>query len=126
MTPEATVDAFVAAVERRDLAAAATFLADDVSYENVPMQPVTGKAATIAVLESFLVPANDVQWIVSRQLAGGTTVMNERVDRFLMGSTWIELPVVGVWEVVDGLITLWRDYFDLATFTRQMENLPTS
>jgi limonene-1,2-epoxide hydrolase len=36
---------------------------------------------------------------------------------------WIEMPVTGVWEVVDGKITLWRDYFDLQTYLKQ---LPTT
>jgi limonene-1,2-epoxide hydrolase len=28
--------------------------------------------------------------------------------------------VNGVWEVVDGKITLWRDYFDAASYLKQM------
>ena len=55
-----------------------------------------------------------------RQLESGATVMNERTDRFRMAKGWVELPVVGVFEVHDGRITLWRDYFDLDTYTRQM------
>ena len=47
--------------------------------------------------------------------------MNKRSDRFRLGQTWIDLPVVGVFEVRDdGRISLWRDYFDLKTFTDQM------
>jgi limonene-1,2-epoxide hydrolase len=30
------------------------------------------------------------------------------------------LPVAGVFEVRDGKIAAWRDYFDLATFTKQL------
>jgi len=37
-----------------------------------------------------------------------------------MGGSWIEIPVCGVWEVIDGKITLWRDYFDLATYRDQL------
>jgi limonene-1,2-epoxide hydrolase len=47
--------------------------------------------------------------------------MNERLDRFEMGGRWVEIAVAGVWEVAGGRITLWRDYFDLAMFTRQMQ-----
>jgi limonene-1,2-epoxide hydrolase len=28
--------------------------------------------------------------------------------------------VTGVWEVIDGRITLWRDYFDLQSYRQQM------
>jgi limonene-1,2-epoxide hydrolase len=37
------------------------------------------------------------------------------VDRHLLPTGWVELPVTGVYEVHDGLITVYRDYFDLAT-----------
>jgi limonene-1,2-epoxide hydrolase len=32
----------------------------------------------------------------------------------------VDLPVAGVFEVVDGQITLWRDYFDLPTIMNKM------
>ena len=50
-------------------------------------------------------------------------MFTERVDRFRAGDTWLELPVCGVFEVRDGRITLWRDYFDLATFTNAVSSL---
>jgi Limonene-1,2-epoxide hydrolase catalytic domain len=31
-----------------------------------------------------------------------------------------ELPVLGVFEIVDGKITMWRDYCDMRTITAQM------
>ncbi len=34
-----------------------------------------------------------------------------------MGGKVIELPVMGVYEFVDGKISAWRDYFDMAPFT---------
>jgi limonene-1,2-epoxide hydrolase len=47
--------------------------------------------------------------------------MNERLDCFHMAGKPVEIPVAGIWEVNDeGLITLWRDYFDLTTVTNQM------
>ena len=48
-------------------------------------------------------------------------VLTERVDSFDMpGGKRISLPVMGTFELEDGKITSWRDYFDLATFTSQM------
>ena len=29
----------------------------------------------------------------------------------------VSLPVMGVFELADGKITAWRDYFDMAQFT---------
>jgi limonene-1,2-epoxide hydrolase len=45
--------------------------------------------------------------------------MNERVDVFEMGGKHVEVPVAGVFEIRGGKIAAWRDYFDLATFTKQ-------
>ena len=63
---------------------------------------------------------SNVDWPTHRSSSTGNLVFNERLDRFEMGGNWIEIPVCGVWEVVDGKITLWRDYFDLATYRDQL------
>jgi limonene-1,2-epoxide hydrolase len=56
---------------------------------------------------------------VHRQVSDGNLVMNERTDvmRRKDGGE-IPLPVTGVFEVVDGRIVAWRDYFDMATVTK--------
>ena len=46
--------------------------------------------------------------------------LTERTDRFLIAGKWIELPVMGAFELRDGKICAWRDYFDMAQFQRQM------
>ena len=61
-----------------------------------------------------------MQWVVHREAAAGDIVFNERLDRFEIGDRWVEISVAGVWEVRDGKIQLWRDYFDLAQFRDQM------
>ena len=57
------------------------------------------------------------------QVFSGDVVINERVDRFHIGDGWLELPVAGFWEVRDGLITLWRDCFDMSAYTSQLDAL---
>ncbi len=46
-------------------------------------------------------------------------VLTERVDKFKINDMWIELPVMGTFEVKDGKVTAWRDYFDLNQFQEQ-------
>ena len=122
--PGEIVSAFIAAIEEKDLDTALALVTEDVSYENVPMSPLSGKPTVRAVLESFLASAAAVQWVVSRQVESGNVVVNERVDRFQIGSGWLELPVAGFFEVTaDGLISLWRDYFDMASYTGQVAAL---
>lgn len=120
MTPLETVRAFVAAVERKDIDSALTFVADTCEYDNVPMSKIFGPDAIRAALEPFIAGASEVEWVTHREAATGPIVCNERTDRFHFAHGWVEIPVTGVWEVHDGLITLWRDYFDAAMFTKQM------
>ena len=120
MTPEETVTAFIRAIEEKDLDAALALAADDIEYDNVPMPTVHGVDATRQLLESFVTSSDEIVWVIHRQLADGRQVMNERTDRFRSGDKWLEIAVTGVWEVADGRITLWRDYFDLQGLMDQM------
>jgi limonene-1,2-epoxide hydrolase len=106
VSAEQVVKDFIAAIERKDLDAALEHMAEDAVYDNVPMAAVTGHDGVKQVLGPFLAGADAVEF---------------RVDRFQMGDRWLELPVMGVFEVAGGRITLWRDYFDLATLTNQMQ-----
>jgi limonene-1,2-epoxide hydrolase len=65
--------------------------------------------------------ASEVEWVVHRQVSSGSTVMNERTDRFLVAGRWIEIPIAAVFEVRDGRVSLWRDYFDLETYRLQRQ-----
>jgi len=47
-------------------------------------------------------------------------VLNERDDRLFIHGRWASLPVAGIFEIVDGRIVLWRDYFDRATLFEAM------
>ena len=123
MSPSQIVNDFITAVEQKDVDTAVALLSDDIRYENMPMDPIIGRDAVAATLRMFLEPASAVEWPVLRETVDGSCVMNERLDRFKIGDGWLELPVAGVFEITDGLITLWRDYFDMATYQRQMAEL---
>jgi limonene-1,2-epoxide hydrolase len=119
-----TVRRFIEAIEHRDLDAAGQMLGEDVSYENMPMQPIIGRDAVLKVVASFLEPAELVDWKILRQWEFGGVVVNERIDRFRIGNGWLELPVAGFFEVdAQGLIMLWRDYFDLGSYLSQLADL---
>jgi len=123
MTPLETVNTFMNHIESKDVNAAADLLAADISYENMPIDPVVGRDAVRQVLEGFLGSAGEVEWKVLSEWEVGNTVINERLDRFQIGDGWLELPVAGFFEVTDGLITLWRDYFDMGSYMSQFSRL---
>ena len=111
----------IRANEARDVEAVLGLLTDDIAYENVPMGVMNGHDEVRAMLGPFLGGAERVEWEVLEQVEQGDVVMNERVDRFwLPGDITIELRVAGLFKVRAGQVALWRDYFDLAVFTEQM------
>ncbi len=123
MTPTEIVAEFIAAVERKDVAAAVAMVTDDVSYENMPFGPIAGPDAMAQTLDGFLAPAGEIDWQILRQFEHGNVVINERLDRFKIGEGWLELPIAGFFEITDGKISLWRDYFDIGSYMTQMNEL---
>ena len=120
MQPIATVKAFMKAMEPLDYDTALQFVADDCAYTNPPpIGTVTGPAGIRAVLEPFFAPTLENEFRIVRELASGPLVMLERLDRHRLADKWVELPVTGVYEVHEGRITYWRDYFDAATILSQ-------
>lgn len=118
--PSSIVTEFIRRVVALDLASAGELVTDDIQYDNVPVGKNLGREAMIAFLSGMTTDFDEVEFVVHRQTAAGGTVMNERSDRFRIGDAWIDLPVAGVFEVGDdGRIALWRDYFDMQTFSDQ-------
>lgn len=124
MSPLEIVNRFIAAIEANDVERAVALAAPDISYENMPIAPIVGREAVAATLRGFLGAATAVEWRIVSEWEIGRTVVNERVDRFQIGSGWLELPVAGVFNVNgDDEIVLWRDYFDMSSYTSQLARL---
>jgi limonene-1,2-epoxide hydrolase len=123
MSPEEVVDEFIARVVHLDLDAACELVSDDVEYDNVPMGKVFGPDGIKGLLEPMAGQLTGIEWIVHKQVAAGDFVLNERTDRFIKGDVIADLPVAGVFEVRDGRIVLWRDYFDMTTMTNELGKL---
>ena len=116
---------FFAAVGRNDRTEILSFFADDAFYLNVPMDPVVGHDAIWSMLAIVLEQSSEVDWVVHHIAESRTgVVLTERTDRFLIGGTWVEYPVMGAMEFADGKITAWRDYFDLAQCSEQTHKHP--
>ncbi len=113
--PIDVVRTFMAAMAELDYDRALLLVADDIEYTNMPMGTVHGPDGIRSVLEPFFAPTLENEWIISTAIADGPVVFLERLDRHRLANGWAELPVAGVFEVHDGLITKWRDYFDLGT-----------
>ena len=103
----------------------AAFFTDDAVYHNIPLEPVTGREAIANTIASFIRPGppgvESIDFRVINIAADGPVVMTERVDVFRLADKSFELQVMGTFEVSDGKISAWRDYFDMGQFTSRME-----
>lgn len=116
--PAELVTEFCALWADPDLETILSYFTEDAVYHNIPMAPAEGLPAIRDLLPMMLDGMEGIDFVVHRQVADGNLVMNERTDvmRRTNGGR-VELPVMGTFEVRDGRIAAWRDYFDLATVT---------
>jgi len=112
--PEEVVRRFCAAVSARDPELLRPMLADDVVYHNIPMEPAKGIDATLEALATLFVMFETIGFEIVHLAAAGNTVLTERIDLLRTGQTEALLPVMGSFDVEDGRIVAWRDYFDVA------------
>lgn len=120
LTPIETVRAFNDAVAKLDFDTAVQYVSPDCEYTNGPLGTVRGPEAMLAMLAPFFEPIRENAFVIKRESESGDTVFMERLDRHRLDTGWIELPVAGVYVVRDGLISVWHDYFDLATIQAQL------
>ena len=117
------VDEFLRAYVRRDVDAALELVTDDFVFEHVPMPESTivrGKEQLRRRITGALAAAKRVEWKILHQVDGGDIVMNERVDDFhfpegMFARGHTSTRVAGIFELRDGKIAAWRDYYDLKT-----------
>ena len=96
---------------------AVQYLAEDVDYWNIPMEPVKGRAASKKFLEPFLGEGHHLleKMEIKHTTSSGNVVMNERLETWTKGEVTVRLPLMGVFEISGGKISKWRDYFDQHT-----------
>jgi limonene-1,2-epoxide hydrolase len=103
---------FCAAWEKRDSDFIIGCFTDDAVYHSMPLSPIVGKAAIAAWVRGFEgTPPGRLE--VHHQVASGDVVMNERTDRIVLNFQPVTLAITGVFEIHEGKIRAWREYFDL-------------
>ena len=119
-----TVLEFIEACCHKDIEQIISFFGESTVYHNIPLEPVVGVKAIREAIEPFFDLAMEMQWVVKQAAETDEgVVLTERVDRFLLKGQWVELPVMGVFEVAAGKIVAWRDYFDMAQLRDQLSAL---
>ncbi|RPA10331.1 limonene-1,2-epoxide hydrolase family protein [Gordonia sp. OPL2] len=118
-TPIDIVTSFLDALARDDVAAALENVDDDIAYTNVSTPTVHGKKRVAGIFRQV----EKASWIgfdyrMINVSADGSVVLTERVDELRFGRVAIRFWVCGRFEIGDGRITVWRDYFDYLDMTK--------
>ena len=111
---------FIKAWSRLDVDELVDFFAPDGVYHNMPIGPVAGHGELKAFIGNFVAAWTTTEWDILNIVSAGDVVIAERLDRTRVGETPVDLPCCGVFEMEQGKIKVWRDYFDMATYTRAL------
>src|ERR1700685_3625278 len=115
MSSEEVVREFCALVSKRDVDVLRPLLDDDIVYHNIGMPATRGIEATLANLvgqwEMF---SATYEWEIRNLAVNGNIVLTERIDSVGPPGVTAPVPLMGIFEVRNGKIKDWRDYFDSA------------
>mgnify|MGYP001168442596 CR=1 FL=1 len=113
---------FIASWSDMDADDLASYFTEGGTYYNMPAKPVTGRDNVAQFIKVFLQTWTDTTWDILNLVEEGDVVICERLDRTKTTKGDVDLPCVGVFEMQHGKIHVWRDYFDMATFTRALSS----
>jgi len=116
----AIITEFIKAWSRLDADELAGYFTEDGTYHNMPTGPVGGRDNVRQMIAAFTAGWTATQWDLLNIAGAGNVVIAERLDRTQAGDKSVDLPCTGVFEMEDGKIKVWRDYFDMATFMKAM------
>ncbi len=111
---------FIDACVRADPDEFASYFTEDAVWWNAPWKPVEGRESIRDALRRGAERMTALPWEIRHIAGDGDIVMTERVDYFLADATRIAVPCMGIFEVRDGKIAAWRDYWDLRQFEGQL------
>jgi limonene-1,2-epoxide hydrolase len=86
-------------------------------YHNIPLDPVVGVDDTVTFIDRFFGMCQALVIEEVNVAVCGNVVLTERIDTFTVAGTTTPLPVTGTFEIVDGKVAAWRDYFDTGQIT---------
>jgi limonene-1,2-epoxide hydrolase len=113
--PATVVERFLDRLRAMDSDGAADLLAVDVEYENKGLPTIHGRERVRRLFEAMNRVGTGFEAYVHLISTDGSSVLTERTDVLKWGRLHIQLWVCGRFDVRDGEIVVWRDYFDYLT-----------
>ena len=120
MSPEEVVRKFCELVGQKDLAGVEGLFDEAVVYHNVGTEPAVGREASLEALKFQFDMFDPIVFRLRNLAVDNNVVLTERVDEVTANGVAAPVPVMGTFEVRDGRIVAWRDYFDIGLTGRLM------
>ena len=114
-----TVEVLLASLQAQDTDGAGAVLDENLVYQNVGLPTIRGRARAMKLFRA-MEGRTRFEVKTHRIAVNGSSVLTERTDALIFGPVRLQFWVCGVFEVQDGRITLWRDYFDLWDMTKAL------
>jgi limonene-1,2-epoxide hydrolase len=115
-----TVAKFRDAWDTGDLDRVCELVTGDVFYHNMPRPSMQGKDVFRAYMDAYEARLGRflyIRWEILNMAENGTIVFLERISHLAFANGHkIDCPITGVFEVRDGKIASWKDYFDKSQF----------
>jgi limonene-1,2-epoxide hydrolase len=109
-----TVETFLYALQDEDFDTAEALMSEHLVWQNVGYPTLRGRRRIMKLVRSGQGRAG-FEVKIHRIVADGNEVLTERTDALIFGPIRLQFWVCGTFEVHDGQVTLWRDYFDAFT-----------
>lgn len=121
MTSQSPIEIVTAALDafaRGDIGTAMDSIDDDIVYTNVSLPTVRGKRKVGKIFAPMDGRRLGFNYRMINIAADGPVVLTERTDELRIGRVAIQFWVCGRFEIREGRIAVWRDYFDYADMTK--------
>ncbi len=79
-----------------------------------------GREAALAAVKFQFDMFDPISFRIRNLAEADDTVLTERIDEITANGVTAPVPVMGTFEVMDGRIVQWRDYFDTALVGKLM------
>ncbi|QNX86321.1 limonene-1,2-epoxide hydrolase family protein [Acinetobacter seifertii] len=109
---EEIVERFLNALMQQDHVTISELLHPDIVYTNVSLPTFKGGKRVAGLIKLALSSARKLKVKNHQLVAKENIVLTERTDILEIGPLHVGFWVCGTFEVEDGKIILWRDYFD--------------
>ncbi len=113
-----TIQEFINAWSNLDASELVSYFTEDGVYYNMPTEPIQGHEKLQQFIAGFIANWTKTTWDTLNIVGAGDIVIAERLDRTEVGDIKVDLPCCGVFEMENGKIKVWRDYFDMGTFMK--------